>query len=110
MKFNIITTVNTTEVDLIPYPSGRATVTTGKSWEIYSLILTNKATSSNTLTLKIYKGDSVEASFDIIIPASTTLSLISSNDKPILIVPSDRKLRAVASATSVDVLISCIEV
>ena len=108
VEFNIIASVGTTEVDLAPYPGGSSTVPSGKRRKIFVMILTNTATSSNTLTLRIYNGTTLESSFNITIPSSNTLAMI--NDKvPILIVPSGRTLRAVATSDSINVLMTAVD-
>jgi hypothetical protein len=103
MEFNIIATVGTSEVDLAPYPNGSSTVPNGKTRTVYSAVLTNTSTGANTITLEIYKGTSMETSFDINVPASGTLSIANSG-KPIIVIPSGRTFKAVASAESVKVL------
>jgi ribonucleotide monophosphatase NagD (HAD superfamily) len=106
--FNIIATVGTSETDLAPYPGGSSTTPTGKTRKIYVAILTNTSTDSNTLTLNIYKDESLEASFSIIISSSTSLVMISEK-QPILLIPSGRTLKAVASAENVDVLMTGVD-
>jgi ribonucleotide monophosphatase NagD (HAD superfamily) len=106
--FNIIMTVGTSETDLAPYPDGSSTVSTGKTRKIYVAILTNTSTGSNTLTLKIYKDTTLEKSFNITIPSPSSLAMISEK-QPILIIPSGRTLKAVASAASVDVLMTGVD-
>ena len=103
MEFNIIATVGTSEVDLAPYPNGSSTVPNGKTRTVYSAVLTNTGSGANTITLKIYKGTSMETSFDISIPSSGTLAIANSG-KPIIVIPSGRTFKAVASAASVKVL------
>jgi ribonucleotide monophosphatase NagD (HAD superfamily) len=107
MEFNIIATVGTAETELAPYPGGSATVPSDKTRRIYAAILTNTATSANTLTLRIYKDTTLETSFDITIPASSTMSILNRKDSPTLLVPGGRTLKAIASAASVKVLMAC---
>jgi ribonucleotide monophosphatase NagD (HAD superfamily) len=106
--FNIIATVGTTETDLAPYPGGSSTVPTGKTRKIYVAILTNTSNGSNTLTLNIYKDETLETSFNIIISSSSSLAMIS-DKQPILLIPSGRTLKAVASAESMDVLLTGVD-
>jgi len=106
--FNIIATVGTSEVDLAPYPGGSSTVPVGKTRKIYVAILTNTSTGSNTLTFRIYKEATPEASFNIIIPSPSSLAMISEK-QPILIIPSGKTLKAIASAESVDVLMTGVD-
>jgi ribonucleotide monophosphatase NagD (HAD superfamily) len=106
--FNIIATVGTSEVDLAPYPGGSPTVPTDKTRKIYVAILTNTSTESNTLTLNIYKEEALETSFNIIIPSPSSLAMISEK-QPILLIPSGRTLKAIASAESVDVLMTGVD-
>ena len=106
MEFNIIATVGTTEAELRPYPGGTtAVVPTDKVRKVYSMILTNTAASANTLTVRIYKGDSIEASFDVIVPATSTMTVVS--EVPLLIVPGGRALKAIASAANVLLVMTC---
>ncbi len=107
MLFNIIATIGTAEVELAPYPGGLSTVPSGKVRKIYMLIATNTATTTNTLTLRVYRGDVVEKSLNIIIPASSTISITSRVDSPVLILPGNRTIRAVATASSVDLVLTC---
>jgi len=104
--FNIIASVGTSEVELAPYPGGSATTPTGKTRKIYAIVLTNTATGSNTLTLRIYKGTTLETSFNVTIPSPGSLSMINEKNSPILLIPSNRTLKAVASAESVNVLMA----
>jgi hypothetical protein len=106
MEFNIIQTVGTSEVDLAPYPNGNSTTPPGMTRKIYVAILTNTSAGSNTLTLKIYKGTTLEASINIVIPSPGTLALINKKESPIILIPSGRTFKAVASASSVDVLMT----
>jgi len=106
MKFNIIKVVGTDEVELTPYPNGVSTVPMGKSRLIYLMVLTNTATTSNTLTVNIYKDATLETSMNFIVQASSTLQIISKEDSPLLVVPQGRTLKAVAGASSIYVLIT----
>ena len=108
VEFNIIASVGTTEVDLAPYPRGSSTVPSDKRRKIFVMILTNTATSSNTLTLKIYNGTTLENSFNITIPSPGTLAMISEKT-PILIVPSGRTLKAVATSANINVLMTGVD-
>jgi hypothetical protein len=106
-EFNIIATVGTTEVELSPYPGGGSGyVPADKRRKIYSMVLTNTSYDYITLTLRIYKGTTLEASIPLIIPGSTTLSIAGQKHSPILVVPSGRTLKAVASAASVNVTLA----
>lgn len=105
MKFNIIATVGTTETDLVPYPGGSATVPTGKNRKIHVLVLSNLASTTNTLTLRIYKDATLETSMPISIGAYDSIDIVSEIN-PIIIVPSGRTFRAVASAASISVLMT----
>jgi len=106
--FNIIATVGTSEVDLAPYPNGSSTTPVGKTRKIYVVILTNTSTGPNTLTLRIYKDTTLEKSFNITI--SSPGSLAMTNEKhPILIIPSGRTFKAIASAASMDVLMTGVD-
>jgi len=104
--FNIIGAVGTAEVELAPYPGGSAKTPTGRVRKIYVMVFTNTTATAITLTLKIYLDNSLEASFNIVVSASSSVSLIGDVDSPILLIPSDRTLKAVASAGSVDVLMA----
>jgi len=106
MDFNIIATIGTTEVELAPYPNGSATTPVDKIRKIYTIILTNTSVSSNTLTLNIYKGTTLEKSFSIIIPASSSLTITNEKKSPILLIPSNRTLKGIAEATSIHVLMA----
>jgi len=106
--FNIIATVGASEVDLAPYPDGSSTVPTGKTRKIYIAILTNTSTGSNTLTLRIYKDTTLEKSFNITIPSPGSLAIIDGK-LPILLIPSGRTLKAIASAASMDVLMTGVD-
>ena len=109
MEFNIIATIGTDEVELRPYPGGvTAEVPADKVRKIYSMILTNTATATNTLTVKVYKGDSVEASFDLIVPASSTISIIS-NKEPLLVVHGGRALEAIATSANIILVMTCVD-
>jgi hypothetical protein len=103
MEFNIIATVGTDEVGLAPYPNGSPTVPNGKTRIIYSIVLSDTSGSANTITLEIYKGKSMETSLDINLIGSETLTIANSG-KPIIVIPSGRTFKAVASAASVEVL------
>jgi len=105
-KFNIIAVVGTTEVDLAPYPGGNATVPTGKTRNVYSWVLSNSSSASNTLTLRIYRGTTLEKSIPITLGAYDTIDTVSDKESPILVVPSGRTLKAVASAASITVLMT----
>lgn len=105
MEFNIIASVGTTEVELTPYPGGSATVPSGKNRKIYVMVLSNLSSATNTLTLRIYKGVTLESSVLISIGAYSTIDIVSVR-KPIIIIPSGRTFKAVASATSVTVLMT----
>ena len=106
MEFNIVATVGTTEVELRPYPGGTtAEVPADRVRKVYAIVLTNTAAAANTLTLRIYKGATLEASVDLIVPATSTLTIVS--ERPVLVVPSGRALRAVASAANVVLLMAC---
>jgi len=105
--FNIIATVGTVEVELAPYPGGAGAVPAGRARKIFTLIATNKAATNNALTLRIYRGDVVEKSLDIIVPASSTL--VITNTSPILIVPSNRTLKAIAATENIDLLLTCLD-
>jgi hypothetical protein len=107
VEFNIIARVGTSETDLAPYPGGSATVPAGKVRKIYAMILSNTATGGNVLTLRIYKGDALERDFNINIPSLGVFSQANPKGSPLLVVPSGRTLKAVASAASVDVALAC---
>jgi hypothetical protein len=106
VEFNIFALVGTTEADLAPYPGGSATVPTGKTRKIYFMVLSNVAAGANTLTLRIYRGTTLEASVDINLTSPGMVSIVSRKDEPILIVPSGRTLKAVASSASVHVVMA----
>ena len=106
MEFNIIARVGTAEVDLAPYPGGSATVPADRARKIYAVVLSNTATGANTLTLRIYKGATVEAEFSLNLPSPGTHSIVGTKGSPILVVPPGRTLKAVASAESVVVVLS----
>jgi hypothetical protein len=106
VEFNIFATVGTTEADLAPYPGGSATVPTGKVRKIYFMVLSNVAEGANRLSLRIYRGTTLEASVDINLASPGMISIVSSKDEPILIVPSGRTLRAIASSPSVHVVMA----
>ena len=106
MEFNIIATVGTAEVDLAPYPGGSATVPADRSRKIYAAVLSNTAAGANTLTVRIYKGTTLEAEFSINLPSTGVFSFIGTKGSPLLVVPPGRTLRAVASAESVVVVLS----
>jgi len=109
MEFNIIATIGTDEVELRPYPGGAtAEVPADRVRKIYTMILTNTATAENTLTINIYKEGNAEASLSLIVPASTTIS-ITSNKLPLLAIPGKRTLKAVASAASIVLVMTCID-
>lgn len=103
MEFNIIASVGTTEIDLAPYPGGSATVPSGKNRKIYVIVLSNLASATNTLTLKIYKGETLETSLPISVGG--TVEIISEKI-PAIIIPSGRTLKAIASEESVTVLMT----
>lgn len=105
VKYNIIATVGTTEVDLSPYPGGSSTVPNDKNRNIYTMILTNTAASANTLTIRIYKGVSLETSVSIILGVNETKPIVSEK-YPLLVVPPGRTLKAIASAASVSILMT----
>lgn len=106
LYYNIIVTVGTTEVDLAPYPGGTATVPSDRYRKLYALVLTNTAAAANTLTIRIYKGATIEREVAITVDAGKTLSIIGTDESPILIVPPDRTLKAVASATTIIALVA----
>jgi hypothetical protein len=106
MEFNIIVTVGTSEVDLAPYPNGSSTTPSGMIRKIYVAVLTNSYSGSNTLTLKIYKGSTLEKSLNIVIPSPGTLALIKEKKEPIILIPSGRTFKAVSSTGSMDVLMT----
>jgi hypothetical protein len=109
MEFNIIASVGTSEADLAPYPGGSSKTPKGKVRKIYAMLLTNTAASANTLTIKIYKDTTLEKSFNISIPSPGSLAVNNNRDSPILLIPSERTLKAVASSSSVDVLMAGID-
>jgi hypothetical protein len=110
VEFNIIVTVGTTEIDLAPYPGGTSgKVPTGKMRKIYSIVLSNTATTANTLTIKIYSDGTVEASMLLAIPPSSTISVVGSKQNPILIVPGGRTVKAVASSENVQVVMTGVD-
>jgi hypothetical protein len=106
VEFNIFASVGTTEVDLAPYPGGSATVPNGKVRKIYFMVLSNVADGANRLSLRIYRGTTLEVSVDINLASPGMISIVGRKDEPILIVPSGRTLRAVASAESVHVVMA----
>ncbi|MEO0260697.1 MAG: hypothetical protein ABIM77_08170 [candidate division WOR-3 bacterium] len=105
-KFNVIAVVDTTEADLAPYPGGSATVPQGKTRNVYLWVLSNTSSASNTLTLRIYRGATLEKSIPIAFGAYDTIDTVSDKESPILVVPSGRTLKAVASAASITVLMT----
>jgi len=106
VEFNIFASVGTTEVDLAPHPRGSPTVASDKRRKIYAMVLSNTATGANTLTLRIYSGATLEASFSIHLPSPGAYSVVGRKEEPILIVPPGRTLKAIASAASVEVLMA----
>ncbi|MEM2258268.1 MAG: hypothetical protein QXV39_09150 [Candidatus Caldarchaeum sp.] len=60
----------------------------------------------NTVTFKVYKGDVLEGSFTIPMPANATIGMLQPTDSPIVSIPSGRTLKVVAAAPSVSILIS----
>ena len=77
--------------------------------KVYVIVLANTATTANTLTIRIYRGASLEASVDFVIPPQTTIA-ISNTSTPVLVVPSGRTLKAIATAPSVSLLMTCTDV
>jgi hypothetical protein len=106
VEFNIFASVETTEVDLAPYPGGSATVPAGRVRKIYFIVLSNVATGANTLTLRIYRGTTLEASVDINLASPGMVSITGRKTEPLLIIPSGRTLRAIASEASVHVVMA----
>lgn len=98
--FNIIANVSTSEVDLEPYPSGLAKVPDDRYRYIYTVIVSNQTSSVQTLALRIYKDDSMEKEVPILVPAQSTVQIIS-KDIPLLVVPPNRILKAVATGNLV---------
>lgn len=105
VEFNIIVSVGTTETPLAPYPGGAAAVPAGKTRKIYAMILSNPAASPATLTINIYRGETLEASTSVALAAYGSIGMASER-VPILIVPSGRTPRAVASSGTISVLMT----
>jgi ribonucleotide monophosphatase NagD (HAD superfamily) len=108
VEYNIIATVGTSEVDLKPYPGGSATVPEGRRRKIHVMVLSNTSAGANTLTLRIYKGADLEIFYNLVLPPQSALAIVSEK-MPILVVPSGRTLKAIASAESVQVLMSAVD-
>jgi hypothetical protein len=110
VDFNIIDTVGITEVDLAPFPGGSPTVPAGRNRKIYLMVLSNLTTGAGAgpviLTLRIYRDTTLERESSFQIPTSATVTVVSRRTEPILIVPPGRTLKAIASATSVQVLMA----
>jgi len=106
VEYNIFASVGTTEVDLAPYPRGSSTVSSEKYRKIYAMVLSNTASGANTLTIRIYSGATLEASFNINLPSPGVYSIVSRKEEPLLIVPPGRTLKAVASAATVEVMMA----
>lgn len=105
VEYNIIATAGTSEVELAPYPDGNAQVPEGRVRKIYVMVISNSSPSANNLTLRIYRGGNVERSLTITVGAYGTVA-VSCRAKPVLVVPSGRALKAVASAESVSILMT----
>jgi hypothetical protein len=109
VDFNIMSTVGTSEVGLAPYPGGEPLVPADKRRKIYAMIIANASPSAVTLTLRIYKDNTLEASVAIVIPASSTISIISQKHSPILIVPGGRTLKAVSSGGNINLTMAAFD-
>ena len=109
MEFNIIASVGTSEVDLAPHPNGSPTVPQDRVRKVKLMVLSNTAATSNTLTLRMYRGGALEKSIDVVLPPSDT-KVIGDGGRTVLVVLPGRTLRAVASAASVHVLMTAEDV
>lgn len=109
LQFNIVATIGTTETSLIPYPGGSEIVPNDKYRKIYVIILNNSASATNTLTLNIYKGVSLESSLNIVLNEYSLTNIVSNSENPILIIPPGRTLKAVASSESVNLLMAGVD-
>jgi hypothetical protein len=106
VEFNIFASVGTSEVDLAPYPGGSSKVAADKYRKIYAMVLSNTAPSANTLTIRIYRDTTLEASLSINLPTPGVYSVVGRREEPLLIVPPGRALKAIASAATVEVLMA----
>lgn len=107
LYYNVFAVVDTTERELAPYPGGSATVPPDKYRKIYAIVMSNNATTVNTLTIRIYRGAALEASASFVLPASSTL--VIERESPVLVVPPGRRLAAVASASSVSITMAGVD-
>lgn len=107
--FEMEASVGTSETDIKPYGAANAQVPTIKfARKIYGMLLNNQASSTNTLTIKIYDtdGTTLLRSIAITIGAYDTLDISRSIDSPILTVYAGQYLKAVASVASVTVVMN----
>lgn len=100
--FNIEALVGTTEVGL-----GQVPVTKFER-KIYSIVLSDVSGSTNTLTLRQYASDgtTLQKSWQLRVGANETIQLVSSEELPIISIPAGSFIKAVATAASIQLLIS----
>jgi len=101
--FNLESLISTTEYDFGQVPTNKY------ERKIYAIIMNNRATATNRLLLRQYASDGTtlqkEWSFEI--GAIDTIPLISNTESPILSIPAGRYIKAVASAASIQLILSC---
>lgn len=104
--FNVVAALGTAESELAPYPQGSATVPKGYYRRFYLVVIANTADAAATVTIRLYKGDTAEATVTVPVGPRSTVVLSGEGGLPVLTVPPERTLKASASATGVYVLMA----
>jgi len=108
--FEMVALVGTDEIELTPPGATSGVVPADKvARKIFGYFFNEQSGATNTLTLRIYKGDVVEREISIVLGANATLSERRFPD-PWLTIPPGRTLKAVASAASVQVILQCYDI
>ena len=108
--FEMVALVGTDEIELTPPGATSGIVPADKvARKIFGYFFNEQSGATNTLTLRVYKGEDVEREIRITLGAYDTIGERKFPD-PWLTIPSGRTVKAVASSASVQVILQCYDV
>lgn len=105
--------VGTDETNVLPIGGTSAQVPTHKFARIvYGIVMNNTASSTNTLTIRIYESDgsTLFKALSFTLGAYDTIDISRTPEAPILKIPAGKIIKAVASAASVNLLMNCYDI
>jgi len=75
--------------------------------KIYGIVMNEQSGATNKLTLRQYTDTTKEKEWTFKLGAYDTIDLLNEKESPILNIPAGRTIKAIATAASIQLILSC---